>query len=123
MSQQQKLFQLYCAMIEMLMSKKYNFVAHLVPITLTRSNLNKINNFLSQLPKFNIVTSSLMKILESKNKVFYQYRSESLKNNYFFLLCKMTWRKKIKAIDFAENKMDENVFVIIKILTILTKLE
>ena len=37
----QKLFQHYTTMIEVLMSKKYNFVAHLVPIGFTRSNLNK----------------------------------------------------------------------------------
>ena len=41
MSMQQKLFQLYTAMIEMLMSKKYNLEANLVPIALTQSKLNE----------------------------------------------------------------------------------
>ena len=46
------------------------------------------NIFLSQLTKFNIVMSFLMKLSESKNKLFYQYTSESLKINCFFLYAK-----------------------------------
>ena len=42
-----------------------------------------------------------MKLLESKNKVFYQQMSESLEINYFFPVCKIIWHKKIKRIDFA----------------------
>ena len=84
MSLQQKLFQLYTAMIEMLMSTKYNFMAHLVLITLTLSKLNRKKQLFVQSTKFNILTSSLMKLSESKNKVFYQYMSERLEINYFF---------------------------------------
>ena len=62
MFMQQKLFQLHTAMIEVLMRNKYDFVVHLVPIKIKQKN----SNFLSQLIKFNVVTSCLMKLSESK---------------------------------------------------------
>ena len=40
MSVQKMLFQVHTAMIEVLKSKKYDFAVHLVPIALSRSNLN-----------------------------------------------------------------------------------
>ena len=48
MFMQRKLFLLYTAMIQVLMSRKYNFVVHLVPIALTRSkSIRKIKFFVS----------------------------------------------------------------------------
>ena len=41
MSLQQKLFQHYTAMIELLMNKKYNFAAYFAQFSVTRSKLNR----------------------------------------------------------------------------------
>ena len=73
MSLLQKLFQPNTAMIEALMSKKYNYAARFVPIALTSLKLNKKKHyFLSKLAKFNIVTSSFLKLFEINNKFFFQ---------------------------------------------------
>ena len=46
-----------------------------------------------------------MKLLKSKNNMFYQYMFKSLEITYFFLLCEIIWHKKIKTFNFAEYYM------------------